>query len=83
MNIFKFDGKEFYTFLKNCPVHPIRNEKEMQTSLLNYITKTINKVVGIPLSEHVPDLSSKDDIAIVKAYLKKELRNIRLEFYLK
>ena len=43
----------------------------MQTSLLNYITETKNKVVGIPLSEHVSDLSSKDDIAIVKAYLKK------------
>ncbi|WP_158838054.1 sugar phosphate nucleotidyltransferase [Polaribacter sp. L3A8] len=71
MNIFKFEGKEFYPFLKNCPVHPRRNEKEMQTALLNYITETDNKVVGIPLSEHVPDLSSKDDIAIVKAYLKK------------
>jgi len=71
MNIFKFDGKEFYPFLKNCPVHPTRNEKEMQTSLLNYITNTTNKVIGIPLSEHVPDLSSKDDISIMKAYLKK------------
>lgn len=71
MNIFKFEGKEFYPFLNNCPVHPTRNEKEMQTALLNYITQTDNKVVGIPLSEHVPDLSSKDDIAIVKAYLKK------------
>jgi glucose-1-phosphate adenylyltransferase len=71
MNIFKFEGKEFYPFLKNCPIHPIRNEKEMQTSLLNYISETNNKVIGIPLSEHVSDLSSKDDIAIVKAYLKK------------
>ena len=76
MNIFKFDGKEFYPFLKNCPVHPIRNEKEMQSSLLNYITETTNKVVGIPLSEHVPDLSSKDDIVIVKAYLKKHYASL-------
>lgn len=72
MNIFKFDGKEFYPFLKNCPIHPIRNEKEMQTALLNYISETNNKVIGIPLVEHVADLSSKDDIAIVKAYIKKQ-----------
>jgi len=56
---------------KNSPVHPIRNEKEMYTSLLNYISETNNIIVGIPLSEHVSDLSSKDDITIVKAYLKK------------
>ena len=71
MNIFKFDGKEFYPFLKNCPIHPTRNEKEMQTALLNYINETNNKVVGIPLAEHVADLSSKDDIITVKNYIKK------------
>lgn len=71
MNIFKFDGKEFYPFLKNCPVHPTRNEKEMQTALVNYVSETDNVVIGIPLAEHVADLSSKDDIAVVKQYIKK------------
>ena len=70
MNIFKFDGNMIFEYLENCPVNEARNEKELPTALLNMIDVHPNSVIGIPLSEHVPDLTSKDDIQILKEYLK-------------
>lgn len=71
MNAFKFNGKTLYTHLKNCPVHPERDEKELPTVLLNSVKENPNSTVGIPFSEHVPDLTAKEDIADVKTYLAK------------
>ncbi|MFY9243616.1 MAG: sugar phosphate nucleotidyltransferase [Polaribacter sp.] len=71
MNIFKFDGKIIYPYLKNCPVHRVRNEKEIPTVVLNCVADFPKAFKGIPLSEHVPDLTAKDDIFIIKEYLKK------------
>lgn len=71
MNAFKFNGKVFYPYLKNCPVHPERNEKELPTALLNMISDFPGTAIGIPFAEHVPDLTAKDDIVDVKKYLEK------------
>ncbi|KFF10181.1 sugar phosphate nucleotidyltransferase [Flavobacterium hydatis] len=71
MNAFKFDGAMLYPYLKNCPVNPERDEKELPTVLLNTIKDNPNTALGIPFSEHVPDLTAKEDIAEVKEYLKK------------
>jgi NDP-sugar pyrophosphorylase family protein len=71
MNAFKFDGAVLYPYLKNCPVHPERDEKELPTVLLNSLKENGNTALGIPFSEHVPDLTAKEDIAEVKEYLKK------------
>ncbi|MBB4803148.1 glucose-1-phosphate adenylyltransferase [Flavobacterium nitrogenifigens] len=71
MNAFKFNGKTLYTHLKNCPVHPERDEKELPTVLLNSVKENPQTTVGIPFSEHVPDLTAKEDIADVKTYLAK------------
>lgn len=70
MNIFKFYGKDFYQFVKECPIHPIRNEKEIPVALLNMIKSGV-PVLGISLSQHVPDLTAKEDIAVVREYLQK------------
>lgn len=70
MNIFKFDGKLLYPYLKNCPIHPLRNEKELPTVLLNALKDHPKTAIGIPFSEHVPDLTAKDDIVAVKKYLE-------------
>jgi NDP-sugar pyrophosphorylase family protein len=72
MNAFKFKGDLIYPYLKNCPVHPERDEKELPTVLLNALKEHPNTTLGIPFSEHVPDLTAKEDIAEVKAYLKKQ-----------
>ena len=71
MNAFKFNGELLYPYLKNCPVHPERDEKELPTVLLNALKEHPDTTLGIPFSEHVPDLTAKEDIAEVKAYLKK------------
>lgn len=71
MNAFKFNGKAIYPYLKNCPVHPERDEKELPTVLLNMIKDYPKTAIGISFSEHVPDLTAKEDIAEVKAYLKR------------
>ena len=71
MNAFKFNGTAIYPHLKNCPVHPERQEKELPTVLLNTVAAHPNTTIGIPFSEHVPDLTAKEDIADVKEYLKK------------
>ena len=70
MNAFKFKGEAIYPHLKNCPVHPERDEKELPTALLNTVKEHPNTTLGIPFSEHVPDLTAKEDIADVKEYLK-------------
>lgn len=67
MNIFLFDGKSFFKYLESCPAHPVRDEKELPTALMNMIEDNI-KVMGIPIAEHVPDLTSKNDIAILENY---------------
>ena len=71
MNLFKFDGKTMYPYLKNCPVHVLRKEKELPTAVLNCVAEHSESFFGIPLSEHVPDLTAKDDIIIIKEHLKK------------
>lgn len=71
MNIFKMDGKIIYPYLKNCPVHPIRNEKELPTVVLNCVSDNAEAFLAIPLSEHVPDLTAKEDIIIIKEYINK------------
>lgn len=70
MNIFKFDGKSIFPYLKNCPVNPDRNEKEIPTVVLNSVKENAKAFLGIPISEHVPDLTSKEDISILKEYLQ-------------
>ena len=71
MNAFKFDGGMLYPYLKKCPAHPLRNEKEIPTALLNMIHDHPKTMYGIPLAEHVPDLTAKSDIIEVKVYLKE------------
>lgn len=76
MNIFKFDGAQFYPFLQSCAVHPERNEKELPSALLEMTRSYPTSVVGIPLSEHVPDLTGKDDILIMNEYLAEHPVNL-------
>lgn len=61
MNIFLFHGKYVFKYLENCPPHPIRDEKELPTVLMNMIDDNM-QILCIPIAEHVPDLTSKNDI---------------------
>ncbi len=71
MNIFRFNGKMIFPYLENCPVSEERNEKELPTALLNMIKDYPKSTITIPLSEHVPDLTSKEDIHVLKEYVRE------------
>ena len=62
MNIFSFYGEDIYPFLVNCPLHPIRNEKELPEAVRNLVFKKPNSVLCYPRSEHIPDLTNAEDI---------------------
>jgi hypothetical protein len=66
MNIFKFTGKYSSDFITNCPINPLRNEKELPSAIMNMITSSQSYMRAIPIAEHVPDLTSKKDIAILE-----------------
>jgi len=74
MNIFKLDGAQFFPYLKNCPPHPVRNEKELPTAVLNFCNEHPGNFKGIPFYEHVPDLTSKEDILVFKNFLNTHFK---------
>jgi len=70
MNCFTFNGVSFYSFLKECPLHPVRNEKELPNAISNMIALGLEAVHVIPMQEHVPDLTTKTDILAIEEFLK-------------
>lgn len=74
MNLFKLHGPSIYPFLKRCPVHAERNEKELPTAILNMCKHDPNELYSIPLSEHVPDLTLKEDIEKLKEFINNEFK---------
>ncbi len=62
MNIFSFDGKLIYPYLKNCPINIERGEKELPEAVRRMIKDFPKQLFCFPLSEHLPDLTSADDI---------------------
>ena len=71
MNIFKFNGTQAFDFIKNCPINPIRNEKELPSAIVNMINENDLYMKGIPIAEHVPDLTSKADINIIQKLIEQ------------
>ena len=63
MNIFSFDGALLYPYLKSCSIHPERNEKELPEALRLMNTANPQKIFCIPVTEHLPDLTSAEDIS--------------------
>jgi NDP-sugar pyrophosphorylase family protein len=74
MNIFKLSGNMIYPFLKECPIHPVRNEKELPTAILNMCHSFPKTMKGYLFKEHVPDLTSKEDIEVLKTYIEKHFK---------
>ena len=74
MNAFTFDGNVFFSFLRDCPINLNRDEKELPTALLNMIEVYPNSVRGIPMQEHVPDLTTKEDLLLLEDYLNLQKR---------
>ena len=71
MNLWKLDGSQIYPYLKACPINHERNEKELPTAIYMMIKQLPTHLKGIHFKEHVPDLTTKADIAIVQKQISK------------
>ncbi len=71
MNIFSLSYDVIFPILEKVPLHPERKEKELPEAVKMLVNKIEDAVYTYPLSEHVPDLTSKEDIIQVKEYLEK------------
>lgn len=75
MNIFRLTYDMIYPCLEKCPLHPVRSEKELPTAIKMMIDAFPKSLKSYPLREHVPDLTSKEDLEKVKSYLEREFAN--------
>ena len=76
MNIFSLSYDQIYPVLERTPVHPERNEKELPEAVKILANEIKESVYAYPLAEHVPDLTSKEDIFKVRKYLEDNYSNI-------
>ena len=72
MNLWRFSGESIVPFLETVPLHPLRREKELPAAVRLMITQRRNAMFAIPLSEHVPDLTSLVDIPSVRQFIKEQ-----------
>lgn len=70
MNAFVILAEQLIPYLERTPFHPIRNEKELPTTISMMVSDSPDSFLTIPLAENVPDLTSKHDLAIVQNYLQ-------------
>ncbi|NVN19156.1 glucose-1-phosphate thymidylyltransferase [Muricauda sp. HICW] len=66
MNIFSFSGSGVYPYIKNCPIDPVRDEKELPKAVAVLVEEQPKSVLCIPRSEHIPDLTDANDIQLFK-----------------
>jgi NDP-sugar pyrophosphorylase family protein len=71
MNIFRLNYDMIFDPLKNCPESLVRHEKELVTAVTAMVKLHPRSLKALPLKEHVPDLTYKDDIAVTSEYLRK------------
>lgn len=72
MNIFRLDYDLIVPYLARVPLHPVRKEHELPTAVGMLAAEHPRTVMTIPRAEHVPDLTSRDDLARVQDYLRRE-----------
>ena len=70
MNVFLLSYDIVLPFLESCPLHPVRKEQELVKALSMMARSFPRALKAIPLHEHVPDLTYKDDIPSVRAFLE-------------
>ncbi len=78
MNIFSLQYDMIFPFLEKVPFHPVRQEKELPTAVKMLANEMPQSVFAYSLGEHVPDLTVKNDILIVKKYLENHFSNFKL-----
>ncbi len=71
MNAFVILAEQLIPYLEQASFHPVRNEKELPATISMMVADFPNSFYVIPLAENVPDLTSKNDLAIVQNYLQE------------
>ena len=71
MNVFRLNYSMIFGPLKDCPLNPIRQEKELVTAITTMVQMHPRSLKAIPWKEHVPDLTYKEDIATTGEFLRK------------
>jgi len=72
MNLWRFPYDRILPSLEEVPLHPVRKEKELPAAVLIMLKQWPGMLVTLPVAEHVPDLTDRGDITIVREYLNKE-----------
>ncbi|MDR3628521.1 MAG: sugar phosphate nucleotidyltransferase [Ignavibacteriaceae bacterium] len=78
MNIFSLQYDMIFPVLETVPFHPVRNEKELPEAVKIMANSIKDSVFAYTLLEHVPDLTAKSDIFMVKKYLQEHFPNFKL-----
>lgn len=76
MNIFRFSYDMILPFLEKVPINPERQEKELPEAVVMMIEEHPQSCYAIFLDEHVPDLTSCNDIENVRKYLTADFNNV-------
>jgi hypothetical protein len=76
MNLFRFSYDMILPFLHDVPLHPVRMEKELPAAVMMMVEEFPGSMKAIPRAEHVPDLTSAQDIIIVEELLRKEFHGL-------
>ena len=71
MNIWRLQYDLVLPHLEHCPLHPVRLEKELPRAIASMIADHPQSMKVIPLREHVPDLTFKDDIQEMQRHLAR------------
>lgn len=64
-----------FPYLEKVPIDDKRGEKELPNAVRMMINDYPKSMYAYWFSEHVPDLTCKDDIRIVQKYLEKAYGN--------
>ena len=62
MNIFSFTASKIYSYVKNCPINEVRNEKELPEAVRILNRENPNEIFCFKVFEHLPDLTNSSDI---------------------
>jgi hypothetical protein len=69
MNMFRFSYDLLLPCVERVPMNPVRQEKELPEAVRMMLADRPRSMFTIPLSEHVPDLTSPSDILRVMGEL--------------
>ena len=69
MNFFSLDYDIIMPYLKNTPINPKRDEKELTETIRMLVKDIKNSVFTIPLSEPVPDLTTVNDMDDIELFI--------------